>query len=234
MERSILRGLAVFRWAAWAGMAAPLLVGHRDLRRPWLAWGLVGLALVVTAALTLLLDRDPALLLRPGPVLAELAVGLALVVCDGVAYREGHAISTQQSLGVAWPLFGVLSAGLAFGAVGGAAAGAVMGGSRLLGTVLNGVSLDDFTGGRWASPARTVVVYPLAGAMVGYVTGLLRRAERQVSEARAREDVARRLHDGVLQTLAVVERRTDDPALARLAKEQERDLREWLFGTAPA
>src|SRR4051812_26800009 len=148
MERSILRGLAVFRWVAWAWMATALLVGHRDLERPWLAWGLVGLALVVTAALTLLLERAPAALLRPGPVVAELAVGFALVVCDGVAYREGHAISTQQSLGVAWPLFGVLSAGLAFGAIAGAAAGALMGAARLAGTLLNGVSLDDFNGGR--------------------------------------------------------------------------------------
>src|SRR3954462_12859354 len=103
MERSILRGLAVFRWAARAWMATALLVGHRDLRRAWLAWGLVGLALVVTATLTVLLERAPALLLQPGPVLAELAVGVALVVCDGLAYQEGHAISTQQSLGVAWP-----------------------------------------------------------------------------------------------------------------------------------
>lgn len=232
----MLRGLAVFRWAAWAWMAVVLLFGRHDLRpgRAWLAVGLVTAALVLTAAKTLLLrDRPDALLTAPA-VMVELVVGVALIVCDGVVYAPGHAFSTQQSLGVAWPLFGVLAAGLAFGPVPGAAAGLVVGGSRLAGTLANGVALSEITGGRISSHATTAVVYTLAGAMIGYVMALLRRAEREVSAARAREEVARRLHDGVLQTLAIVERRTADADLARLAREQERDLREWLFGATPA
>ena len=51
-----------------------------------------------------------------GPVLVELGVGMALLVCDGLVYGEAHAFSTSQSLGSVWPLAGILGAGVAVGA----------------------------------------------------------------------------------------------------------------------
>ncbi|PVU82326.1 histidine kinase [Cellulomonas sp. WB94] len=57
--------------------------------------------------------------------------------------------------------------------------------------------------------------------------------------ARAREseraDIAAHLHDSVLQTLAMIRARADDPhEVARMARAQERELREWLYDDRPA
>jgi len=49
-----------------------------------------------------------------------------------------------------------------------------------------------------------------------------------------RADIAAHLHDSVLQTLALIQRGAADPAqVTRLARAQERDLREWLYGPRP-
>jgi signal transduction histidine kinase len=232
VERSVLQGLAAFRWGAWLWMATVLLVSRDQLERPVVAMGLVGLALAVTVGDTILLRTDVARLCRPQPVLAELAVGALLVVCDGLVYGPDHAFSTSQSLGSVWPLAGILGAGVALGPVGAAASGVAVGLCRVAAVGLNGAPID--SGGKVLSLTNTVVFYALGGAAAGYLARLLRRAEHEISAARAREEVARTLHDGVLQTLAIVERRATDPALARMAREQERDLREYLFGVAKA
>jgi signal transduction histidine kinase/phage shock protein PspC (stress-responsive transcriptional regulator) len=48
-------------------------------------------------------------------------------------------------------------------------------------------------------------------------------------------DMAAHLHDSVLQTLALIRARSDEPAeVARMARAQERELREWLYDDRPA
>jgi signal transduction histidine kinase len=55
--------------------------------------------------------------------------------------------------------------------------------------------------------------------------------ERQAKvRAEERLDIAARVHDSVLQTLALIQRRADDPQkVVQLARLQERELRTWLF-----
>jgi signal transduction histidine kinase len=62
---------------------------------------------------------------------------------------------------------------------------------------------------------------------------VVERAARIRAEERA--DVAARVHDSVLQTLALIQRRADQPQqVIQLARAQERELRSWLFdGRAP-
>jgi signal transduction histidine kinase len=246
VERSVLRGLAAFRWAAWVWMAAVLALARATLERPWIAAGLVAAALVVTVWSTVCLVRDHRRALAPVVVGTEVVVAFALQVADGLVYRQPHVFTTQQSLGVAWPIAAALSAGVAFGPVLGIAAGVALGLGRGISSVLaNGdlapgdvellLGLDPE---QTLSVVTSLVLYAFAGGTAGYAMRLIRAAEgritsaeRGLADARAREDVARRLHDGVLQTLALVERRTDDPALSRLAHDQERELRRYLFAT---
>lgn len=227
--RGLLTGIAAFRWLAWAWMAVLLILSRDDLdadgSRPWLGVALVGAAFAVTAVTGLLARTDPTRLLAAPLIACELAVGFALGASDGWVYAGSH----PQALGSAWPLAGVLTAGVAWAGRGGAVAGAIVGLGRVAGELAETRSSDPLTE-LTVGAASTAVLYALAGGVAGYLTVKLREAERRISMVQAREEVARTLHDGVLQTLAVVQRRSTDPDLARLARDQERELRDFLFG----
>ncbi|USQ80568.1 PspC domain-containing protein [Ornithinimicrobium faecis] len=89
--------------------------------------------------------------------------------------------------------------------------------------------------GQMRNVAAAVVVALIGVGLLAapYVTRLWRNLrEEQAATARATEraDIAAHLHDSVLQTLALIQRRADDPTqVARLARAQERELRSWLY-----
>lgn len=79
----------------------------------------------------------------------------------------------------------------------------------------------------------------LAGVALAVAPWLLRINRELMAEraARAREaersDIAAHLHDSVLQTLALIQQRSEPGSeVARIARGQERELREWLFRAA--
>lgn len=229
-ERALLDGLvraiAAFRWAAWAWMAVVAAIDLRNgpVAHPAVMVSLVALALGVTVAATVLARLDPAKLLGTPAIAVELVVAVALVGLDHWVY--GADSIHAQSLGVVWPLAAVLTAGVRFGAAGGGLTGLAVGVATWMGELA--VVPGRWYGDRILGSLGSVVLYVLGGAVAGVTAARLREAQRQIAMARAREEVARTLHDGVLQTLAVIQRRSDDADLVALAREQERDLRGFL------
>jgi signal transduction histidine kinase len=93
---------------------------------------------------------------------------------------------------------------------------------------------DSLSAARDAVLAALVVAVVLGIIFAPWMVRLVRslsaeREERIRSQARA--EMGAHLHDSVLQTLALVQKRADDPrAVAALARTQERELRAWLAG----
>jgi signal transduction histidine kinase/phage shock protein PspC (stress-responsive transcriptional regulator) len=93
---------------------------------------------------------------------------------------------------------------------------------RLSGTVRIGV---------FAAAASIAGVSLLLGPWIAGLAQAAAEERRQRIRVEEREAMAAHLHDSVLQTLALIQRNADDPRrTASLARQQEHELRAWLFG----
>jgi signal transduction histidine kinase len=71
----------------------------------------------------------------------------------------------------------------------------------------------------------------LLGPWMARLARSLTDERRQRIRSEERSEMAAHLHDGVLQTLALIQKRAgDDKAVRSLARRQERELRSWLYG----
>jgi signal transduction histidine kinase len=82
--------------------------------------------------------------------------------------------------------------------------------------------------------ASTVVVVLGIAVLTGpfwlRMTSDLRAERRERIRSQERAEVAAHVHDSVLQTLALIQKASDDPReVTRLARVQERELRGWLY-----
>ncbi len=228
-EVTLLRGVAVARWFAWGWVAITTVLQRHDLRHPLSAALLVALALVGCAIWTWFLVSAPHWLLSKRVAVWELIFSVLMISADGWVFKVGHNFLGGQSLAGSGPLVAALSASAILGPWRGTVLAMLVGSSRLIGARLNGY--QHLTSDNLVSVAATVVQFGIAALMFGYVTKQLRLVETEVVTRRARDEVASRLHDGVLQTLALVARRTSvsDPELAAVARTSDRELRSWLF-----
>ncbi len=230
---TILKALVVGRWLAWAWMAGILLFSDPvKVRAPLVGWIAVGATFGLTALSTWLVRADPERLLSLPFVLAEVGLACALSIVDGWVFEPGHVFATSQSIATQWPLISMATAGVAYGPVIAALLGTLIGPAELGGALLN--DYDDWGTPQIVSIVATSIFFAILGGVFGWQARLLKRAEGEIADRRARDEVARVLHDTVLQTLALVDRRSreHDPDLAAAARQADQDLRAFLFGTA--
>ena len=104
--------------------------------------------------------------------------------------------------------------------------------------IVFGLRILDHLGGAWglATPAFLGTLVLIGGVMILLAPWWLATLNDLSGERRARvrieerANVATHLHDSVLQTLTLIERAAgDEAAVIRLARTQERELRQWLF-----
>lgn len=221
LDTALWRAVSLFRVAALLYAYGSAYAYLDTYRRP-------GLALGVLAAMTAWTGGSIALYARSRgwPLLTvDLAVTVAALLSSVLVFEPDRILAGDPTLTVSWAAAPVLAWAVFSGPVAGTVAGAVVGASAVL-----------VRGGASQATVNSLVLLLLVGAVVGYVVQLARRSENAYAQAVSlqaataeRERLARSVHDGVLQCLALVTRRAD-PALAALAHEQEVSLRR-LVGT---
>lgn len=205
-----------------AGLAAASRTGWRPLRS--MRRGDIGQLVALSAlalGLVLLLTRfgwgPPPRVLFP---LLIVAAGLALIWAQADV-TERAQLTRAARLGSGGPRWltavrivggvGLVAIGLLTLVVGHSGPSTVMDTLLLIAIVIVGIGL---------------VIGPFLWRLVQQVDA--ERREKLLSQQQA--DVAAHLHDSVLQTLALIQRKADDPrAVVALARAQERDLRAWLY-----
>ena len=181
----------------------------------------------------------------------NLVVGLGLLLVGGVLFAQQHGVNLR--LGVLIPLLTVAGgAVLAWSQLDDAERGRWLVADRgtdgrRAGLVRLGIGIALASvgvvvlatqgrglAGLWDVGIAAVAV--LAGAALiaapwgVRLWGDLRAEQAQRIRETERADIAAHLHDSVLQTLALIQRKAGDPAeVIRLARAQERELRGWLY-----
>ena len=231
VQTSLFRALAVLRAVVAVYVVALNASRWHELDHPVLGWTVVA-GIAAWTVLTAWIYDAPA---RRGLPLLSADLLVAVLALLSTPYVQSQAMlernaSTMPSF---WVMVPVLAWAVARGWAGGVAAALV-------------VSVADLSvrvqpnGTTWGN----IFLLLVAAGVVGYSTDLLRQAtqaradaERAAAVLAERVRLARAVHDGVLQVLALVQRRGGELGgeaadLGRLAGEQEAALRALVQGAA--
>ncbi|WP_312874924.1 MacS family sensor histidine kinase [Actinomadura litoris] len=238
LEVALWRAVAVYRVAALGYAAVVIVMNYDGYAHPWGGWAVLA---VMTAWTAYTVPAYGGRRRRGWPLLiADLAVAACCVVATAWVERPDNIADGRPTLPVSWVAAALLAWAVAGGRRVGITAAAVLSAANLLVHALARTS-----GGMSRTTFNAIVLLFLAGLVVGHVVRLALEAEARLARAvemesatRERERLARRIHDSVLQVLAMVQRRGGElggeaAELGRLAGEQEAALRA-MIGTAPS
>jgi signal transduction histidine kinase len=219
VEDRMFAALAVLRVVVLAYTVA-INAYRNNFEQPALAWTCVGVMVLATPA-SIVAYAAPE---RRGPALlvADLALAVGLLLATPIAKGEWFSATIPGY----WIVGALFAWAVRYGWRGGTAAGVLLGAVDLL-------SRADIAQKDWGN----VFLLLLGGSMVGFLCESLKEmsaardlAQREAAASAERARLARVVHDGVLQVLALVQRRGgelggDAAELGRLAGEQEKALR---------
>ncbi|MCG6493190.1 MacS family sensor histidine kinase [Kitasatospora sp. A2-31] len=229
VELPIWRAISFFRVLALAYAVLRYLDSYLAFRHPVAGWIYFGALTLWTLASTRAFagpQRCTWYVLGTDLTLAVTGIVMSGLTDD--PDRISHGAPTLPTIWAAGTVLGFAGKG---GWRWAAAAGSVIGVANILGH-----------GGPTGDNIHNIVLLMLAGCAIGYVIELARASEATLTRAlqveaatRERERLSRDIHDGVLQVLALVQRRGGEPGadfaeLGRLAGEQERALRALVSG----
>ena len=219
--------------ASWAGLdlfrpIAALYAGqlayrrHEEMVRPWLAAVVIGALLAWSLAMLLYRRRTVT------TTVLELALAVVAIVASRLVDSPESIAAGVSTLPSMWPAGSVLGAAVLLGVRGGLIGAVVIGLADLV-----AVSFEPTP-----TTPHNIVLLLLLGGLFGLAVDLSREGQLRLEAVLAeqerlkeRERLSRAVHDGVLQTLAFINRRGSEiggesAELARLAAEQERSLRD--------
>jgi signal transduction histidine kinase len=219
VEDRMFAALAVLRVVV-LGYTVVINAYRNNFEHPALAWTCIALMVAATPA-SIVAYAAPE---RRGPALlaADLALAVGLLLATPIAKGEWFSATIPGY----WIVGALFAWAVRYGWRGGSAAAVLLGAVDLL-------SRSDIAQKDWGN----VFLLLLGGSMVGFLCESLKQmsaardlAQREAAASAERARLARVVHDGVLQVLALVQRRGgelggDAAELGRLAGEQEKALR---------
>ncbi|WP_225447328.1 ATP-binding protein [Streptacidiphilus sp. PB12-B1b] len=179
-----------------------------------------------------------------GPLLALIALVAGVLVLFNTLTRQssspyiwpflvaglGVAVVWRQADDARWARWFSLGDSRRSSAVARLSAGVALVVAGVVGFLIVSGSFDDFAKVAQAVLAVLAGVLLLAGPYLLRMWQDLSTERRERIRAQERAEVAAHIHDSVLHTLTLILRNADDPKeVSRLARAQERDLRQWLY-----